>query len=44
VTFCAAIVKLQGIEKLNLMWAAPDNLPTLDEVRDPFAWIERVLE
>jgi putative hydrolase len=43
-TFCAAVVKLQGIEKLNVMWAAPDNLPTSDEVRDPFAWIERVLE
>ena len=44
VTFCAAAVKLHGIEKLNLMWSAPDNLPTLEEVRDPFAWMERVLE
>jgi putative hydrolase len=43
-TFCAAVVKLQGIEKLNAMWTAPDNLPTPEEVRDPFAWIERVLE
>jgi putative hydrolase len=44
VTFCAAVVNLRGIEKLNLLWAAPDNLPTLDEVKDPFLWIERVLD
>lgn len=44
ITFCAAVVKLRGIEQLNLLWAAPDNLPTLDEVKDPFAWIERVLD
>jgi putative hydrolase len=44
VTFCNAIVKLRSISDLNLLWAAPDNLPTIDEVKDPFAWIERVLE
>lgn len=43
-TFCAAVVKLKGIEALNTVWAAPDNLPTLAEIRDPFAWMERVLE
>lgn len=44
ITFCAAVVKLKGIETLNKLWEAPDNLPTLDEVRDPFQWIERVVE
>lgn len=44
VTFCAAIVKLKGIETLNSVWGAPDNLPTLQEVRDPFQWIERVVD
>ena len=43
-TFCAAVVELHGIPALNKVWEAPDNLPTLDEVRDPFQWIERVLD
>jgi putative hydrolase len=42
-TFCAAVVKLHGIDALNRIWEAPDNLPTLDEIKDPFAWMERVL-
>jgi uncharacterized protein (DUF2342 family) len=42
-TFCAAVVKLQGIEALNRVWHAPDNLPSLAEIKDPFAWMERVL-
>jgi putative hydrolase len=42
-TFCAAVVKLHGIESLNRIWEAPDNLPNLAEIKDPFAWIERVL-
>jgi putative hydrolase len=40
-TFCAAIVKLKGQAALNRVWEAPDNLPTREEIRDPFAWIER---
>lgn len=43
-TFCAAVVKLRGIVALNTLWEAPDNLPVADEVRDPFAWMERVLD
>lgn len=43
-TFCAAVVKLKGIAALNTMWAAPDNLPSYEEVKDPFAWMERVLD
>jgi putative hydrolase len=42
-TFCAAVVKLHGIDSLNRTWEAPDNLPTLAEIKDPFAWMERVL-
>ncbi|MGH2695051.1 MAG: zinc-dependent metalloprotease, partial [Actinomycetota bacterium] len=42
-TFCAAVVDLKGVAALNRVWDAPDNLPTLDEIKDPFAWIERVL-
>ena len=43
-TFCNAVVQLKGIAALNEVWAAPDNLPLLAEIKDPFAWIERVLE
>jgi putative hydrolase len=42
-TFCAAVVKLHGVADLNKVWDAPDNLPTIEEIRDPFAWMERVL-
>lgn len=43
-TFCAAVAQLRGIPALNQVWLAPDNLPTPDEIRDPFAWMERVLD
>lgn len=42
-TFCAAVVDRKGINALNTVWAAPDNLPNLEEIKDPFAWIERAL-
>ncbi|HET7481537.1 MAG TPA: zinc-dependent metalloprotease [Actinomycetota bacterium] len=42
-TFAAAVVELKGINQLNRVWDAPDNLPSIDEIRDPFAWMERVL-
>lgn len=43
-TFCAAVAELHGLSGLNRLWEAPDNLPSIEEIRDPFAWIERVLE
>ena len=43
-TFCAAIVELKGIQALNRVWEAPDNVPTIAEIKDPFAWIDRVLD
>jgi putative hydrolase len=42
-TFCSAVVKLKGMDSLNRVWEAPDNLPVLAEIKDPFQWIERVL-
>jgi putative hydrolase len=42
-TFCAAVAQLHGLQALGRVWEAPDNLPSLDEVKDPFAWMERVL-
>jgi putative hydrolase len=41
-TFSAAVLQLKGLEMLNRVWSAPDYLPTMDEIRDPFAWMERV--
>jgi putative hydrolase len=43
-TFCAAVVQLKGLPALNSLWDAPDNLPSLPEVKDPFQWMERVLD
>jgi uncharacterized protein (DUF2342 family) len=43
-TFCKAIAELRGLNALNQVWSAPDNLPSIAEVKDPFAWIERVLD
>lgn len=43
-TFSDAVTSLHGVQALNLVWQAPDNLPTAEELRDPFAWIERVVE
>lgn len=41
-TFCAAVVSLKGLALLNRVWEAADNLPSLQEIKDPFAWMERV--
>jgi putative hydrolase len=41
-TFCAAIVSLKDLPTLNRVWDAPDNLPSSEEIRDPFLWLERV--
>ena len=43
-TFCAAITSLKGLPSLNKVWDAPDNLPTMAEIKDPFSWMERVLD
>jgi putative hydrolase len=42
-TFAAAVVELRNMDALNRVWEAPDNLPTIEEIKDPFAWMERVL-
>jgi putative hydrolase len=42
-TFAAAVVELRNMDALNRVWEAPDNLPTIAEIKDPFAWMERVL-
>jgi putative hydrolase len=41
-TFCAAVISLKGMHALNRVWDAPDNLPAMNEIRDPFLWMERL--
>ena len=43
-TFCAAVEKLHGMGTLNRVWEAPDSLPSLAELKDPFQWMERVVD
>ena len=40
-TFCNAVVELRGLPALNKVWEAPDYLPSMEEIKDPFLWIER---
>jgi coenzyme F420 biosynthesis associated uncharacterized protein len=40
--FADAVVKRQGMEGLNRIWEAPENLPSLAEVRDPGLWMSRL--
>jgi coenzyme F420 biosynthesis associated uncharacterized protein len=39
--FCDAVVARGGISALNRVWAAPDAMPTLDELADAPAWLRR---
>jgi coenzyme F420 biosynthesis associated uncharacterized protein len=41
--FCDAIVRERGLEALHHLWSSPDVLPTLSELGDPSAWIERTM-
>ncbi|MFN2465674.1 MAG: zinc-dependent metalloprotease [Candidatus Dormibacteria bacterium] len=40
--FCDAIMKQGGMKRLSVVWDAPENLPTLQEIRNPDAWLSRV--
>jgi coenzyme F420 biosynthesis associated uncharacterized protein len=39
--FCDAVVARAGMDGLNRAWSAPELVPTLRELGDPAAWIER---
>jgi coenzyme F420 biosynthesis associated uncharacterized protein len=39
--FCDAVVARGGIEGLNRAWGSPEAMPTLAELDDPVAWLER---
>ncbi len=40
--FCSAVASRQGMDGLNRVWRGPENLPTLEEVRDPGLWMMRM--
>ena len=42
-TFCREVDERWGIDALNKIWQAPDNLPTLHELTDATGWAARVL-
>jgi len=39
--FCDAVAAVGGIETLNRVWRAPEDLPTVAELDEPEAWIAR---
>ncbi len=41
--FCQEIVRRWGEHTLDVLWEAPDRLPSLAELEDPVAWAARVL-
>jgi coenzyme F420 biosynthesis associated uncharacterized protein len=40
--FIDAVVAQRGILFANRVWEGPENLPTMDELRDPVRWIARI--
>lgn len=40
--FIAAVEEAGGTELLDRAWEHPENLPTLDEIRSPHAWVDRI--
>ncbi len=40
--FSATVAKRQGMEGLNRVWERPENLPLMEEVRDPGLWMTRM--
>jgi coenzyme F420 biosynthesis associated uncharacterized protein len=41
--FCDAIVRERGVAALHHVFSSPEALPSLAEIRDPQAWVERTM-
>jgi coenzyme F420 biosynthesis associated uncharacterized protein len=42
--FCDAVAREVGIEGLNRVWTGPESLPTLEELREPLTWLDRIAQ
>ena len=42
--FCREVEEKKGLDFLNLAWKREENLPTADEIRHAYLWIERIEE
>jgi uncharacterized protein (DUF2342 family) len=40
--FINAVVARRGVGFANRVWERPDNLPSMDELRNPERWISRM--
>lgn len=40
--FVNAVTQTRGVAFAARVWERPENLPTLDEIRNPGAWIRRM--
>ena len=40
--FMQAVERRGGFSAIDRLWEGPQNLPTLDEIRYPARWLERV--
>lgn len=40
--FVNAVVEARGVAFINQVWQRPENLPTMEEIRNPQQWIERM--
>jgi uncharacterized protein (DUF2342 family) len=40
--FADAVASRIGMNGLNRVWEGPEYMPTLQEIRDPGLWIDRV--
>jgi len=40
--FCEEVAERSGRRALEALWVSPENLPSLDELREPDLWLKRV--
>jgi coenzyme F420 biosynthesis associated uncharacterized protein len=39
--FCRQVMEAGGMSRLSQVWTGPDQLPTLEEIRNPESWLKR---
>jgi uncharacterized protein (DUF2342 family) len=41
-SFCEHVAAHAGVAALGALWSSADNLPTLEELKEPDRWLRRV--